>query len=273
MSIRFLLITALALSMMALSCKTSSAQRGDRNWNQFTRYLGGGFSAGYHWRNPGPKVNYYNPYSHQNTSLVTGALPQGASCYLSQMDPPAAGIIEQRIDIEPFVGMSQRSAVPRIAPGSEAAPPAPAPRFSLAQETADDPVSEEPSRAQSSPSLAIDREDESVVTHRFPLANSMPFVPTNQSVPAVEAAPAREAPSTSQPSSAEEWRSSVPTMPTTTVNGPSDDLTRHSEGVNARPTLWPGLYDHQSSKVSTIPYPVQHRKLRRSRLGHSSRLP
>ena len=38
-------------------------------------------STGYHWRTPGPCVDYYNPYSHHNSSLRIGGHPQGASSY------------------------------------------------------------------------------------------------------------------------------------------------------------------------------------------------
>ena len=60
-------------------------KRGKYPVNQTFRLLGGGWSGGYHWRNPGYKVDYYNPYSHHNSQLRIGVVPQGASRYLGQM--------------------------------------------------------------------------------------------------------------------------------------------------------------------------------------------
>lgn len=34
------------------------------------RFLGLGYSSGYHWRNPGPDVDYYNPYNARNSVQV-----------------------------------------------------------------------------------------------------------------------------------------------------------------------------------------------------------
>ncbi len=58
------------------------AQRAKIRLNQDFRYLGGFQSAGYHWRNPGPCIGYYNPYSQHNSYLKSGGIPQGAELYL-----------------------------------------------------------------------------------------------------------------------------------------------------------------------------------------------
>lgn len=37
-----------------------------------TRWLGQGFSAGYHFRTPGPRTDYYQPYGFHNRYLLSG---------------------------------------------------------------------------------------------------------------------------------------------------------------------------------------------------------
>ena len=64
---------------------TAEAQRGTFRVNQVFRKLGGGWSAGYHWRTPAPKVDYYNPYSRHNSSLKIGGIPQGSASYLARL--------------------------------------------------------------------------------------------------------------------------------------------------------------------------------------------
>ena len=82
MSIRTLVCSAL-VAAAAFSFSTETfGQRGSLSWNQGCRILGGGQSAGYHWRTPGPYIGYYNPWSHHNTALRTGIVPQGAASYL-----------------------------------------------------------------------------------------------------------------------------------------------------------------------------------------------
>lgn len=60
------------------------AQQGRKGVNQTFRYLGAFHSAGYHWRTPGPCVNYYNPYSSTNSTLLTAGQPQGLDPYQFQ---------------------------------------------------------------------------------------------------------------------------------------------------------------------------------------------
>ena len=59
----------------------ASAQRAPLKVNQGFRWLGHFQSTGYHWRTQGPCVNYYNPYSHHNSSLRIGGSPQGSYGY------------------------------------------------------------------------------------------------------------------------------------------------------------------------------------------------
>ena len=65
-----LLVSALLLTTVFSS--VSSAQRlrsGLQGQRRPLRILGHGWSAGYHWRNPGPNSDYYNPYSAHNSML------------------------------------------------------------------------------------------------------------------------------------------------------------------------------------------------------------
>lgn len=76
----------------------ASAQRGRPGINQTFRFLGNFQSAGYHWRNPGPSVGYYNPYSPLNSTLHSGGLPQGARSYVPQYAPSQNELFEQRFE-------------------------------------------------------------------------------------------------------------------------------------------------------------------------------
>lgn len=70
----FCLLVSAVLLTTALS-SVSSAQwlrSGLKGQRRPLRVLGHGYSAGYHWRNPGPDSDYYNPYSAHN-SLLTSA--------------------------------------------------------------------------------------------------------------------------------------------------------------------------------------------------------
>ena len=88
MSIKPLSVIVVAAAIICtLSPSEAMAQRGRPGWNQLTRFLGGGHSAGYHWRTPGPAVGYYNPYSHHNSRLRTGGVPQGAGPYVARLAP------------------------------------------------------------------------------------------------------------------------------------------------------------------------------------------
>lgn len=85
MSIRTLLCLAVALTVTGFASSDASAQRGRCGINQAFRYLGGGHSWGYHWRTPGPCVDYYNPWSYHNTNLRIGTMPQGSQSYMGRM--------------------------------------------------------------------------------------------------------------------------------------------------------------------------------------------
>lgn len=80
-----LLCAAIAAVFMVNVDSVDAQRRGRVKLNQKFRFLGGGWSAGYHWRTPGHDVEYYNPYSHHNSRLKTGGMPQGAGRYLSQL--------------------------------------------------------------------------------------------------------------------------------------------------------------------------------------------
>lgn len=86
MSIRSLIcfVATAVLVTTAFSTDDASAQRHKPTWNYLTRFLGGGHSAGYHWRTPGPNVDYYNPYSRTNSTLRIGGVPQGAEPYAAR---------------------------------------------------------------------------------------------------------------------------------------------------------------------------------------------
>lgn len=83
MTIRSLIcFVATAAIVTSFSTDSLHAQRNKPTWNGLTRFLGGGHSAGYHWRTPGPDVSYYNPYSRLNSTLRIGGVPQGAGPYI-----------------------------------------------------------------------------------------------------------------------------------------------------------------------------------------------
>ena len=73
MAFRPVLFTiATALLLITVFSSTSEAQRRgfcQPGQNTF-RWLGHGYSAGYHWQNPGPNSDYYNPYSVHNSLLI-----------------------------------------------------------------------------------------------------------------------------------------------------------------------------------------------------------
>ena len=80
---RNIFVIFVAIACFALP-EVSSAQRARFDIDQPFRFLGNFQTHGYHWRNPGPCVGYYNPYSAQNSTLRTGGIPQGAESYLSR---------------------------------------------------------------------------------------------------------------------------------------------------------------------------------------------
>jgi hypothetical protein len=130
MSNRVLLAILILGSVVFSYAEQANAQRGRCSINQGFRILGGGQASGYHWRTPGPCVNYYNPYSYHNTNLRIGGLPQGAGSYVARY-----GIDSAYHELQPAfdrpLGMSQIDFVPGIAPGDntvnaeldEASPP------------------------------------------------------------------------------------------------------------------------------------------------------
>lgn len=86
MSIKTLVYGVLAVASAFCFTSETFGQRSPCRLNQGFRYLGGGHSAGYHWRTPGPCVDYYNPWSHHNTSTRTGIVPRGAGPYLTRLE-------------------------------------------------------------------------------------------------------------------------------------------------------------------------------------------
>ena len=82
---RGILFCAAIAAVFMVNLDSADAQRAGRvKLNHLNRFLGGGWSAGYHWRTPGHEVDYYNPYSRHNSHLKTGGVPQGAERYISQ---------------------------------------------------------------------------------------------------------------------------------------------------------------------------------------------
>ena len=66
-------IVICAVLLTTVFSSTGSAQwRGNRQPGQLVfRWLGQGYGPGYHWQNPGPNSNYYNPYSDHNSRLIS----------------------------------------------------------------------------------------------------------------------------------------------------------------------------------------------------------
>lgn len=69
----FCLLVAAVLLTTAFSSVSSAQWRrsGLMGQRRPLRVLGHGCSAGYHWRNPGPNSDYYNPYSAHNSQLTS----------------------------------------------------------------------------------------------------------------------------------------------------------------------------------------------------------
>ena len=72
-SFKSLAITGLAVCMTLLIIPSDSAeaQRRFQPINRAGRWLGIGYSDGYHQRTPGPNTGYYNPYSAHNSYLLS----------------------------------------------------------------------------------------------------------------------------------------------------------------------------------------------------------
>ena len=71
------IVTALvALLVVSVSAATSQAQwfhAGVKPVRSVDRWLGIGWSGGYHWRNPGPDSDYYNPYGEAQATYIDHA--------------------------------------------------------------------------------------------------------------------------------------------------------------------------------------------------------
>jgi hypothetical protein len=68
------LVTIIVALLGVLGTATTSlaqwAPAGFRPIRSVDRWLGIGWSGGYHWRNPGPNSDYYNPYNDQNSMSI-----------------------------------------------------------------------------------------------------------------------------------------------------------------------------------------------------------
>lgn len=83
----FCLLVSAVLLTTAFSSESSAQWRrsGLQGQKRPLRVLGHGYSGGYHWRNPGPNSDYYNPYSAHNSLLMShqeaGGSQQGVFGY------------------------------------------------------------------------------------------------------------------------------------------------------------------------------------------------
>ncbi len=71
---RTVILVGVSAAIVLLAGSSAEAQfvRTGRPIQRLDRWLGVGNGPGYHWRNPGPDVSYYNPWSEVNSSLVSG---------------------------------------------------------------------------------------------------------------------------------------------------------------------------------------------------------
>jgi len=67
----FIIPLAVAGSLLGAASAEAQWQPLSQPSQKFLRLAGHGFSAGYHWRNPGHRNEYYHPYSDQNTIRST----------------------------------------------------------------------------------------------------------------------------------------------------------------------------------------------------------
>jgi len=86
------------------------AQRPMRPALQFERWLGHGCSVGYHWRNPGPDISYYCPFSDRNSNLVSGYPNIGCAGFGSADEPWPL------IDSRPAIGDGTNKTAPSQMP-------------------------------------------------------------------------------------------------------------------------------------------------------------
>ena len=70
----FAKLTKIAFATIAVATMLTSAASA-QPFQKPIRWLGEGFSAGYHRCNPGPDVDYYNPWNAHNSMLISN-LPQ-----------------------------------------------------------------------------------------------------------------------------------------------------------------------------------------------------
>ena len=221
MSARSFIFCVLIAAAITILPEISHAQRGRLTVNQAFRCLGGGVSAGYHWRTPGPNADYYNPYSDHNSMLVTGAVPQGASCYMSRMRQhtsviTSCGDSNSCIDTSGYPEVISETApmmlIPDAAEKLQPAIEVPVPDAN--QFTPD----------SSPPSSVIDDSDTTQDSDVIHDSDTTQLTPANENsfYPAV-----------------------------------SDSSVGNS--ASKRASLWPGLYESKSLKVHSIPYPIQNR--------------
>ena len=68
--IRLLVLIVASLATVGSTAVQADAQQTYRPLKQVNRWLGHWHNHGYHYRNPGPDVSYYNPYSAHNSRLI-----------------------------------------------------------------------------------------------------------------------------------------------------------------------------------------------------------
>lgn len=68
--IRLLVLIVASIAAFGSVSEQADAQQTYRPLKQVNRWLGHWHNHGYHYRNPGPDVSYYNPYSAHNSRLV-----------------------------------------------------------------------------------------------------------------------------------------------------------------------------------------------------------
>ena len=77
-----LIVAAMAFAVISTQTTPAEAQhlRSRQPLQAGFRWLGQGWSAGYHHRNPGPNTDYYNPYTAHNSMLIS-RMPGNQSGY------------------------------------------------------------------------------------------------------------------------------------------------------------------------------------------------
>lgn len=107
---------ALLITLFSLALVQDAAAQwypyGARPVRSVDRWLGIGYSAGYHTRNPGPDADYYQPYSDLNTGLQSW-LPAE-----SEVEPTPAELPDESPAPSYSPQSSRTPAVPRQSRGS-----------------------------------------------------------------------------------------------------------------------------------------------------------